>query len=449
MAERSRNHDNPLSGSEASLSLDQPVEKDIQHNFTVNVADAAFFGFGALGVASFVTVIPLFISTLTESTVIIGLVATMHTLGWQLPQVFTSNWVAGLKRYKPFVLAMTVHERWPYIGLAAVALSIPLLGPTMALFLTMLLFSWSVLGAGMTATSWQSMLSKVMPTRMRGFFFGTQSAAANLAGAVGAVVGGALLAGIAYPTNFAVVFAIASIALGISYYFLSLTREDQHAVVGDVPGQARPRLLPKLRELWQRDGEYRWFIAFRLFAQVAMTVIAFFAVFALRRFETSEVTLGILTGLFLLAQVVANPLIGTIGDRIGHRRVLGSGAILLAVSAFVALFAQSEGWLVPVYLLAGVANSILWTSMIAYTVTFGATDERPYYIGLGNTVTAPITLLAPLVAGVVIDAFGFELLFVSTIVFALIAAGIAFWVMRTRTAALLIAEAQQDLVNRA
>jgi hypothetical protein len=58
-------------------------------------------------------------------------------------------------------------------------------------------------------------------------------------------------------------------------------------------------------------------------------------------------------------------------------------------------------------------------------------------------------LLAPLVAGVVIDAFGFELLFVSTIVFALIAAGIAFWVMRTRTAALLIAEAQQDLVNRA
>ena len=48
------------------------IRQNTRHNFTVNIADAAFFGLG-LGFASFVTVIPLFVNTLTQSTILIGL----------------------------------------------------------------------------------------------------------------------------------------------------------------------------------------------------------------------------------------------------------------------------------------------------------------------------------------------------------------------------------------
>src|SRR5262245_48406729 len=91
------------------------ADKNFRFNFTVNVLDGAFFGFG-LGFSSFVTMIPLFVSTLTQSSVVIGFIASMHLVGWYLPQLLTSNYVARLRYLKPFVMLMTIHERWPFFG---------------------------------------------------------------------------------------------------------------------------------------------------------------------------------------------------------------------------------------------------------------------------------------------------------------------------------------------
>jgi predicted MFS family arabinose efflux permease len=41
------------------------------------------------------------------------------------------------------------------------------------------------------------------------------------------------------------------------------------------------------------------------------------------------------------------------------------------------------------------------------TVEFGTDDDRPYYIGLTNTLIAPATLIAPFIGGWLADAVGF------------------------------------------
>ena len=91
------------------------IQKHVRFNFTVNILDGAFYGIGALGLASFVTVIPLFLNSLGASTTLIGLVTSLHAIGWQMPQLFTANRVAKMRQYKPFILFMTFHERWPFI----------------------------------------------------------------------------------------------------------------------------------------------------------------------------------------------------------------------------------------------------------------------------------------------------------------------------------------------
>jgi predicted MFS family arabinose efflux permease len=45
--------------------------------------------------------------------------------------------------------------------------------------------------------------------------------------------------------------------------------------------------------------------------------------------------------------------------------------------------------------------------VLALTSQFGSPAERPYYIGLSNTLTAPATLLAPILGGWLADAAGF------------------------------------------
>ncbi len=64
--------------------------KDLRHNYIVNLLDGAFFGFG-FGFASISTILPLFISTLTDSALLIGLIPAIHNTGIQLPQIFTAR----------------------------------------------------------------------------------------------------------------------------------------------------------------------------------------------------------------------------------------------------------------------------------------------------------------------------------------------------------------------
>ncbi|MEO8394851.1 MAG: hypothetical protein ABI700_17785 [Chloroflexota bacterium] len=138
--------------SEAQSSADAYIEKNVRFNFAINIAEGGMFGLG-LGFASFVTVIPLFMASLTNSSILIGVVAAMRAIGWQLPQLLTSNRVARIRRYKPMSLLMTLNERLPFFALAAVALALPTIGKEATLVLTFLLVVWQTMGGGLTGTA--------------------------------------------------------------------------------------------------------------------------------------------------------------------------------------------------------------------------------------------------------------------------------------------------------
>ena len=129
---------NPLGasiGGKMYETVHLELRKHLKHNLVVNLLDGGFFGF-ALGFASFVTIIPLFVSTMTNSAVLIGLIPAIHAMGWQLPQLLTADQVSRQKRYKPMVLLMTTQERIPFLGLAIVAWFVPVIGIQAALAIT-------------------------------------------------------------------------------------------------------------------------------------------------------------------------------------------------------------------------------------------------------------------------------------------------------------------------
>src|SRR4030042_2701194 len=179
--------------------------KNFPFNFIVNVIDGGFFGL-ALGFASFSTVIPLFVSTLTDSAILIGLIPAIHVVGWQLPQLFTAHRVAQQKRYKPTVMFFTIHERWPFLGLAVVGWFVPQIGPEIALTLTFMFLIWQGLGGGFTATAWQCMIGKIISADRLGLFLGFQSGAANLLASAGAVIAGLILVNNIPTTGFTMCF---------------------------------------------------------------------------------------------------------------------------------------------------------------------------------------------------------------------------------------------------
>ncbi len=407
--------------------VEQFTRKHLRFNVTVNMIDGGFFGLG-LGFSSFSTILPLFVASMTSSATLIGLVPAIHGAGWLLPQLFTANRTAQLRRYKRTVLLNTIHERLPFLGFAIVAFLLPRIGPQAGLVLTFMLLIWQGLGGGFTANPWTSMISKIIPSDARGTFFGTQAAIANLFISAAAVGAGYLLSLYASPIDFMYCFLMTCVFFTISWFALSLTREpaDYEKVVEENP----PPFWHGAGRILQRDRNFDWFLAARILSQFATMGFAFYIVYGLRRYEMDTVTAGFLTATLTISQTVANASMGWLGDRIGHRWMLIFGAGAATLSSFLAWFAPSLAWFYPVFILTGFANVSIWTNGMTMTVDFSDDKDRPFYIGLAQTLTAPATIIAPLIGGWIADAYGFTITFALSTILSIVMMSILIFMVK-------------------
>jgi len=385
------------------------VRRHLRFNFIVGLLDGGAFGLG-MGFGSFAAIIPLFVHHLTDSALLIGLVPAIHNMGWQLPQLLTANWLSGIRRYRSLTLAMTIHERLPFLGLSLLALILPGAHKPTILILTFVMLIWQGFGAGMAANPWTNLVSKVIPQEMHGTFFGAQSAAFNGLAGVSALLAGLILTRLDTPANFSVCFALTFLFMALSFVFLALTREADSPVHERHPSAA---LIGRSLQILRSDPNFRAFLGVRVLSQFAGMGFAFYVIYAVRRFGVSDASAAVLVSVLLIGQVVLGPLMGRLGDRWSHRGIMSVGALGASLSAILAWQARSPGWFFAVFLLEAVAIVAIWTIPLALSVSFAATEaERPLYVGLSNTLPAPAAILAPAIGGWIADSAGFNTMFV-------------------------------------
>jgi len=410
------------------------VRKNLRFNFVVGLLDGGAFGLG-MGFGSFAAIIPLFVHHLTDSALLIGLVPAIHNMGWQLPQLLTAGWITRLKRYKPLTLALTVHERLPFLGLAVVALALPGSSKTTILILTFLMLVWQGFGAGMAANPWTNLVSKVIPQELHGTFFGAQSAAFNGLAGVSALAAGLILTNIQSPRSFSVCFALTFVFMALSFLFLALTREP------DSPPQDAGRadaFIGRSLQILRADANFRAFLGVRVLSQFAGMGFAFYVIYAVGRFGISDAAAAVLVAFLLVGQVVLGPLMGRLGDIWSHRGIMSLGALGAAISALLAWQAASPAWFYAVFLLEAVAIVAIWTIPLALSVGFARNPaERPIYVGLSNTLPAPAAILAPAIGGWIADVAGYDTMFVlSACAGVAMALALWFWVKDPSPAAM-------------
>jgi MFS family permease len=389
-------------------TMDNDSKRHFRLNYIANLLDGGIFGF-AFGFASLTTVIPLFVSNLTDSAILIGLIPAIHAMGWQLPQLFNARYVSQLKRLKPYVLLMTIQERVPFLGLMIIAWQLPALGIRWGLILTFVMLIWQGLGAGFTANPWQNMIGKIFPSEYRGTFFGLQAAASNLLASIGAILAGFILQKMPFPENYALCFLYACGCLVISFFCLSTTREPERTT--EILPSSSLLFWNSVLAILKRDKPFRAFLITRLLSQFGSMAFAFYTVYAVRRHGMSEVTAGVMTSALMITQVAANPLLGWLADRWSRKGILELGAVCAMLSAILAWLAPNIAVFFIVVILAGIANTVFWTIGMTLTLDFGTDAERPTYVGLSNTLIAPATILAPLIGGWLADRAGYSATF--------------------------------------
>lgn len=97
---------------------------------------------------------------------------------------------------------------------------------------------------------------------------------------------------------------------------------------------------------------------------------------------------------------------GTLGDRIGRRRLLLTGAVAFAIASAFAAFSSTPGMLIAARALLGVAGATLLPSTLSIIRNmFHDNAQRTFAIGIWTTCFAAGTMLGPLLGGMLLDHF--------------------------------------------
>ncbi|MBX3051126.1 MAG: MFS transporter [Caldilineaceae bacterium] len=405
--------------------LDAERDSHYYWNYAVNLLDGVFFWFG-LSFVSSTTILPLFISKLSDSPIPIALLAVLAQSSWFLPQLFSAGITERIPRMKPIVINLGLFtERLPMLFLPLAAL-LSLSNPLLALIIFFVAYAWHGFGAGMIAPAWSNLLARCFPVERRGRFFGITSFVGTGLGTLGAFVSGWMLDVFPFPTNFVYIFAVAALAVFVSWGFLALTREPAgHNEKVSLPARQQGQSRRKMLAIVRGDHNFRRFLMARVLSSFAAMGEGFLTVAAVRMWQVSDGTVAYFTAAMLLGQTGGNLLAGFVADRWGHKLSLELGYLCLIVSFGLAWLAPGSGWYFVVFAVLGVAAGTRVVSGILIPLEFARPEHRPSYVGISNTTMGIGSALAPL-AGGLLAWFGYNTLFA---VGALLA-GAAFVAMR-------------------
>ena len=116
---------------------------------------------------------------------------------------------------------------------------------------------------------------------------------------------------------------------------------------------------------------------------------------------------------------------GVLGDRFGHRRVFACGVWTCAVAFPLCGFAPDYGWLLAARVVQGAGTGMVYgTAPALVTLSLTATQRGPG-LGVLNFAAGVGLAGAPLIAGVLVDAFGWRSVFLFRVPLAVVAGVVA------------------------
>jgi MFS family permease len=398
---------------------DPDIARHFRRNFFANGMDMVTWLLG-MSFMSISAIMPVYVRHLTDSPLIFGLIPALTDFGWFAPQLFLAPYVERLPRKYPWVLVLGAVERVPYLVLPVAVLALDGLPSNTAIVIFMILWLWKSFGSGFVASPWQEMLAKVIPVSNRGRFFGLSNLTGQLLGVGGSAVAAAILATVAYPHNFALSFALGTLAIWVSYGFITLTREPARPAATHSQRINR-EYGHRLRSILRRDVNFRTYLISRWLAYFGGMATGFIAVYAVQQFHLPDSVAAVYTGVLYAASVVGYGVGGTLGDRLGHRRVMQMAGLLwiVALSTMLLVTITQATWLLyVVFALLGFSNAGGVVSDFNLAMEFGPEAERPTYVGLARTSTGPALLIAPLIGGLIAQSIGYPAVFVTSLFFA-------------------------------
>lgn len=394
-------------------------KREMRRTFALGIFNGAVFNFAARLIDP-PLVLTWFVSQLTSSNLLVGLVAPLGQACWFLPQIFVSTHIQRLERKMPGYALAAVIRVVAWLLLAA---AVWLVDDQLLLLVTFfVLYSAAWTAAGLAMLSFFDVVAKTIPTQRRGRLFAWRQ---FLGGLLGIGAGGIVKVilshpALPFPRGHALLFLLYGLAITPAMGAFIAIREPPGEAVSE--SVTLGEQLRRSGRLLRSDRVYRRYIGARLALGLAGVALPFYGVYANDVLGAPEEMVGIYVATRVGAQLLFNLPWGRLSDRKGNRLVmrlfsLGTGLASLLALALVALTggARLQGaWLsylaLPLFFLNGAVLPAKVLSGSNFLMELVPDSERPLYLGLSNTLMGIAILISGL-GGLVVDFLGFAGLF--------------------------------------
>jgi MFS family permease len=379
----------------------------LRRNFFAALWHGAFLALGT-SLTQPTTVIAAFVAELTASTVWVGGLSTVLTVAGALPQLFVARLIEPRSRKMPFLMLAIYLRVISWGVLAWLILSIGSERPLLLAWALVGLLAVFYAGGGLGGVPYTDIIGKIIPSNRRGAFFGGRQALAGPLAVGAALLARHVLAEVAYPNNYALIFGLAAVALLIASLGFWLIREPPRT---NTDGHIR-RWREYRGQLRDATRRLRTLAAVQILTGFSLMALPFYVVYARQELGAPPEAVGWFVLLQVLGGVLANLLWARLVDRYGSRWMLTVCATLSTLTLLLAAGLRHLGWLgmLPIIFLGGATLNGRGVGFSSALLELAPAAERPTYAGVNSVLALPVAFL-PLLAGILLRWWSYPSLF--------------------------------------
>lgn len=368
------------------------------------------------------TVVPNMLAESGATALHMGILSSIMIGGASFMQLLFAGIIFPLRRKKPALLA-GIYLRVAALmalGIFVRTLSGTGLWKVWTILALMTLFSFSGAFANISYTD---ILGRTIEATRRKRLLTVKQLIASVGVIASALLVKVILSSLSYPRNYATLFLLAGGLLMLATIGFWMIREEDAPMGEQLSLSQRFTAFGKVIK---EDRNMRLYLLLINTSGVILSTIPFLILYARTRFPID----GSLTGTFLLVQMAGSLLTNTLltffsqGQR--YRRLLYLFVALAFSIPLIALLASASPLSFSlVFLLTGSTSALYQIVAPGVLLEISTGENRPLYAGLAGAGSL-MNILYPILAGFLVSALGFGLVFALTSIYILLGLYAAF-----------------------
>jgi MFS family permease len=384
--------------------------KDFKRNFSLGVINGVFFNASAAFLSGS-TILPVFISQLTNSKVLIGLFSSIENFGWFFPQLFAAVFIVHRKRVLGFYNKLS-YLRFGFFVLAIVGIFAFSNNPVGILISFGVCYALVNIAAGFAGAAFTEIVGKTIPTNKRGSYFGLRMFIGGSVAAAEGLIVRKIIQTHSFPHNFGYLYIAACLLMLLGLITFAFVKEP---VTEDRLEKASPRLqLKSALAIFTNDGNFRRLFWSRAIINTYYLASPFYVVFAINRLGASKSIAGVYLTAQMIGYLASNILWAWLSNHISNKKVIVVAAFFSIFPPLIALtssfFPISPITFAIVFLLLGTAEAGISMGYVNYLLEISPEKGRLLSIGVMHTLIAP-TVFCSALGGLLSQVFSLKLLF--------------------------------------